>query len=228
MENLTGITVRKARWGEALWLVWVYVVKAFFCWLLRPHLRENTPGNQLSKSHQHRFSSGLIHGTFLLLIEAILPPHPPPSLNMWSGSASSISLSKTFSGHAGTQNANAQFLSDVSLNKRNCNVCIIYVLSVWYANSDHYYFSPHNIWLLSSQWYTVPSDCDMVKGERTPSLLFPISQTSWISFSFYSTKFHTWFFFYVFFPFISLKSKQLNCVTPSSYLFFFFNQALIT
>ena len=46
------------------------------------------------------------------------------------------------------------------LEQRNCNFCIIYVLGVWYANSEHYYFLPHDIWLLSSQRYTIPADRD--------------------------------------------------------------------
>lgn len=64
-----------------------------------------------------------------------------PWLNMWSGLAFSILLPKT---SQGTLAPKMLILGSVwcILEQRNCNFCIIYVLCVWYANSEHYCYFP--------------------------------------------------------------------------------------
>lgn len=104
--------------------------------------RKNAEGNQFSKTPCHRAWPGLIHGTPPLLIEPALfwDQGLPPGSTCGQDLHSAFRYQRLFSTPA------PKMLIPGSerciLEWGNCNFCIIYVLGVWYANSEHYFFFP--------------------------------------------------------------------------------------
>lgn len=133
---------------------WFCAFKCFSLCLMAEtkNVPNNAQGNWFPKSHQRWIWPGLIHGTPPVLIEAAL---------FWDqglplGSTCGQDLLSAFHYQKLPCTLAPKMLIPGSewciLEQWNCNFCIIYVLCVWYANREHYYFCPYDIWLHDPSW----------------------------------------------------------------------------